>query len=143
MNQDDYVLEMDDQLKVIFTHSDSITFPFYECTTQKNLEKIKQSMSTLMQTGVSQNIVSGSDAKKMEPKGTQARLNGNPKMHKPIKENKRIPPCHSIISNSGSNLEYTSEFIDIHSKHLVKELESFVEDGGIQAFKEALNHRSI
>ena len=184
MNEDDYVLEMDDQLKAIFIHSDGTTSPFYERTTQKILEKMKQSMSTLIQTGVSQNMVSGSDAKKMEPNGKPAKLYGNPKMHKPIKENRRIPPCRPIISNSGSNLEFASAFIDLHSKHLVKELESFVEDtpdflrilqgenqrgsqttnsfpvtidvtslytnipkhgedGGIQAFKEALNRRSM
>ena len=128
MNEEHYVLEMDDQLKAIFTHPDGTTSPFYERTTQKNLEKMKQNMFILIQTGVSQNIVSGSDAKKMEPNGKPAKLYGNPKMHKPIKENRRIPPCRPIISNSGSNLENASEFIDIHSKHLVKELKSFVED---------------
>ena len=184
MNEGDYVLEMDDQLKAIFTHPDGTTSPFYERTTQKNLEKMKQSMSILIQTGVSQNIISGSDAKIMEPNGKPAKLYGNPKMHKKIKENRKIPPCRPIISNSGSNLEKASEFIDIHSKHLVKKLESFVEDtpdllrilqgenqrgpqktnsfpvtidvtslytnipkngqdGGIQAFKNALNRRSM
>ena len=85
-------------------------------------------MSTLIKTGVSQGIISSSDAKTMEPTGQPACLYGNPKMHKGIKENRRIPPCRPIVSNSGSNSEQLSAFVDIRSKHLVKELDSYVED---------------
>jgi hypothetical protein len=68
------------------------------------------------------------DAKKMEPNGQPARLYGNPKMHKGIKENRRIPSCRPIVSNSGSNSEHLFAFVDTQSKHLVKELDSYVED---------------
>ena len=183
MLREDYELEMYEQLKAIFTHSDGTKSPFYEPTTQKALNKMRQKMSALIKTGVSQGIISSSDAKTMEPTGQPACLYGNPKMHKGIKENRRIPPCRPIVSNSGSNSEQLSAFIDIQSKHLVKELDSYVEDtpdflrilqgenqrgpqmtdsfpvtidvtalytniptdgqdGGVEAFKEALNRRS-
>jgi hypothetical protein len=183
MNQDDYELEMYDQLKAVFTHSDGTKSPFYERTTQKIFDKMKQRMSSIIQTGLSQNIISSSDAKIMDPSGQPGKLYGTPKMHKGIKENRKIPPCRPIVSNSGSNSEYMSAFVDIQSKHLVKNLESYVEDtpdflrilhgenqrgpqmtnafpvtidvtalytniptvgqdGGIEAFKEALNKRS-
>ena len=47
-----------------------------------------------------------------------------------IKELKKENAFHhvDIISNSGSNTEFISAFVDIHSKNLVKKLESFVED---------------
>ena len=47
-----------------------------------------------------------------------------------IKELKKKNAFHHVdtISNSGSNTEFISAFVDIHSKNLVKKLESFVED---------------
>ena len=49
-------------------------------------------------------------------------------MKKKIEEGKSIPSCRPIISNSGSNSEFLSAFVDTHSKHLVKKLNSYVED---------------
>ena len=64
----------------------------------------------------------------MEPNGTPGRLYGIPKIHKEIPEGKLLPPLRSIVSNSGSNIEYCSAWIDIHSKHLGKKLASYVKD---------------
>ena len=119
---------MDDQLKAVFTHSDCTKSPFYERTTQKFFDKMKQRMSSIIRTGVSQNIISSSDAKIMEPNGQPGKLYGVPKMHKGIKENRRIPPCCPIVANKGSNSEKMSGFVDTQSKHLVKNLDSYVED---------------
>ena len=44
----------------------------------------------------------------MQPSGKPNRLYGLPKVHKGIKEGKKIPPCMPIVSNSGSNNEMLS-----------------------------------
>ena len=64
----------------------------------------------------------------MQPSGKAGKLYGLPKLHKEPQAGKSIPKCRPIISNCGSNTEQISAFIDIHSKHLVKKLDSFVED---------------
>ena len=51
-----------------------------------------------------------------------------PKVHKGMKEGKNIPPCRPIVSNSGSNTEMISAFVYHYSKHLVKDLASYVQD---------------
>ena len=73
-------------------------------------------------------FISDDDRKYMEPKGKGGRLYGLPKLHKGIPENKRIPPCRPIVSNSGANTEHLSAFVDFYSKHLVKLLPSYVQD---------------
>ena len=45
-----------------------------------------------------------------------------------VHEGCKIPSCRPIVSNSGSNTENISALIDHYSKHLVKELDSYVED---------------
>ena len=64
----------------------------------------------------------------MQPSGKPNRLYGLPKVHKGIKEGSNIPPCRPIVSNSGSNTETISALVDHYSKHLVKDLSSYVQD---------------
>ena len=64
----------------------------------------------------------------MEPNRIPGCLYGIPKIHKNREEGKTLPPLRPIVSNSGANTEYCSAWIDIHSKHLVKNLPSYVED---------------
>ena len=64
----------------------------------------------------------------MEPSGKPNRFYLIPKVHKGIKQNRNIPPCRPIVSNSGANTENISALVDYYSKHLVKHLDSYVED---------------
>ena len=64
----------------------------------------------------------------MQAHDTPGRLYGIPKVHKKREEGKNLPPLRPIVSNSGSYSENCSAWIDIHSKHLVKNLPSYVED---------------
>ena len=63
----------------------------------------------------------------MQPSGNPNRLYGLPKVHK-FKTGDKIPPCRPIVSNSGANTEMISAFVDHYSKHLVKDLKSYVQD---------------
>ena len=49
-------------------------------------------------------------------------------MHKQIPATSKIPPCRPKISNSGSNTELISALVDHYTKHLVKNLKSYVQD---------------
>ena len=128
MNTDDYIIEMETQLRATFKNEDGTESKFYIPVKENVLNKKKKEISNLIKYGLEQNIISQSDSKIMEPNGIPGRLYGIPKLHKGIKEGKRIPPCRPIISNSGSNTEFSSAFVDIHSRNLVKKLDSFVED---------------
>ena len=127
MNTDDYIMEMESQLKATFKNPNKTISQFYIPTKEDSLKRIKMEILRLIQSGVDQNIISKSDAKTMEPNGKPGKLYGVPKLHKGIPEGKQLPPCRPIVSNSG-NTEYSSAFIDFHSKHLVKMLDSYVED---------------
>ena len=104
------------------------TSRFYVEVEQKALLEQKKNIEKLIEKGFQLNIISESDKNFMKPSGKSNRLYGLPKVHKGIKEGRNIPPCRPIVSNSGSNTENISAFVDHHSNHLVKQLESYVED---------------
>ena len=112
----------------VFKNSDGTESNFYVPVKEDSLHKKKTEILRLIKSGVEQKIISDADAKIMEPNGKPGKLYGVPKLHKGIQEGQRIPPCRPIVSNSGSNTEHTSAFIDQHSKHLVRKLDSYVED---------------
>ena len=113
-------------ISAVFKNKDSTSSPFYEKIEPKALEVQKKTIEKVIQKGFELEIISKSDKDYMMPSGKPNRLYGLPKMHKI--EGKKFPPCRPIVSNSGSNTENISAFIDHHSRHLVKKLKSYVED---------------
>jgi hypothetical protein len=128
MKGSDYIGEMSSQLNALFTDENGITLPFYEKTDIKSLELQTKSVALLVEKGYLQNLISKTDKTIMQPSGKPNRLYGLPKVHKNIKEGNNIPPCRPIVSNSGSNTEMISALVDHYSKHLVKDLPSYVQD---------------
>ena len=128
MNTEDYVNEMNTQLTTVFKNNDETESHFYTPVTKDVLEKKRKEISKFINDGCTASIISKTDLEIMEPNGTPGRLYGIPKIHKKTQDGKRLPPCRPIVSNSGSNTEHCSAWIDIHSKHLVKNLVSYVED---------------
>ena len=124
----DYLDEMSSQLKAKFTHENGSSSHYYEKTDMKSLDIQKKSVIQIIEKGVQLNLISKADKNIMLPSGKPNRLYGLPKVHKGIKEGKNIPPCRPIVSNSGSNTEMISAFVDYYSKHLVKDLNSYVQD---------------
>ena len=55
-------------------------------------------------------------------------LYGQPKCHKEMKEDQKIPVCRPICSQSGANSEWCSKFVDFHAKSLMHEIPTFIED---------------
>ena len=121
---------MSSQLNTYFTDENGTTSSFYEKTDLKSMEEQKNSVALLVEKGYQQNLISKSDKNIMQPSGKPNRLYGLPKVHKGIKEGSNIPPCRCrpIVSNSGSNTETISALVDHYSKHLVKDLSSYVQD---------------
>ena len=128
LNLSDYLDEMSSQLKAKFTHENGSSSNYYEKTDIKALEMQKKCVIQVIEKGVQLNLISKADKSVMLPSGNPNRLYGLPKVHKGIKEGKNIPPCRPIVSNSGSNTEMISAFVDHYSKHLVKDLKSYVQD---------------
>ena len=120
LNTDDYISEMHSQLKAVFKNPDGTTTQFYVPVREDSLIQQKTKLINLIKTGVEQNIVSVSDAKVMELNAKPGRLYGVPKLLKDITQGKRLPPCRPIVSQSGASTEHCSAFVDMHSKHLVK-----------------------
>ena len=67
--------------------------------------------------------------------GKAGRLYGQPKCHKEMKENQKIPVCRPICSQSGANSEWCSKFVDFHVKGLVHEIPTFIEDTAPEVIK--------
>ena len=120
MNQTDYLIEVSDHISATFTHEDSTFSYFYEEVNKDILEQQKASIHIAVIKGYDLNLISKSDQKFMEPSGKPNRFYLIPKVHKGIKENRNIPPCRPIVSNSGANTENISALVDFYSKHLVK-----------------------
>ena len=59
---------------------------------------------------------------------TPARLYGNPKVHKPAREDLGIPPLREIVSCSGSNTEGLGKLIDSVTRPVDEGCSSFLED---------------
>ena len=117
MNQPDYINEMDSQLKATFKKEDGTEIPFYEKASERDLATQKGEITRLIEAGRSNSFISESDSKLMVPSGKPGRMYGLPKIHKTIPEGKRIPSCRPICSQSGSNTEFISRFVDHHAKH--------------------------
>ena len=128
MNTTDYIKEMEKQLKVKFTNHDGTLLPFYVQATEKDLAAYKNDIARALKLGLKEGYVSSSDFRAMTPNGEPGRLYGLPKVHKTIKPGEQIPPCRPIVSNSGSNTEAISYFVDHHAKEVTKNIASFVED---------------
>ena len=128
MNSSDYVQEMQGQLQAVFKDQDGSETSFYVPAKQKDLDTQKKLIIDVIQSGVDLDLISKNDQKIMDPSGKPGRLYGLPKIHKGIKEGKRIPACRPIVSNSGANTEYISALVDHYSKSQVRKLPSYVED---------------
>ena len=128
MNLKDYLIEVSDHVNAKFTNQDSTTSFFYEEVSKDTLDQQKAIVHEAIKKGYDLNLISKSDQKFMEPSGKPNRFYLIPKVHKGIKENRNIPPCRPIVSNSGANTENISALVDFYSKHLVKYLDSYVED---------------
>ena len=135
MNTKDYVQELESQLKATFKKADGSTVPFYVKSNESELDKQKTELQKLIDLGNSQGFISDNDAKTMSPSGKAVRLYVQPKCHKEMRENQKIPVCRPICSQSGANSEWCSKFVDFHVKGLVHEIPTFIEDTAPEVIK--------
>ena len=94
------------------------------------MKKQQEDITKLIKVGQENEWITESDAKAMMPPGEKGagRLYGLPKIHKGIPVGKNIPKCRPIVSQSGSNTEGISKYVDSHAKDLMRRIESYVED---------------
>ena len=100
--------------------------PFYVPAEQKDLGTQVKRVNDLVDLGHSKGFISDNDKTAMKLQTHKGcRLYGQPKVHKGIKQGAKIPPCRPIISNSGSNTEKISSYIDHFAKAEVFKLPSY------------------
>ena len=128
MSTSDYLIEVSDHLTATFTNEDSTILNFYEEVNKDTLKKQTETVQKTVNKMFNLDLISKSDKEFLQPSGKPNRFYIIPKVHKGIKKDRNIPPGRPIVSNSGSNTENISGLVDHYSKHLVKNLDSFVED---------------
>ena len=119
LNLSDYLNEMNKQLSATFEQPDGSVVPFYKKSNKGELDQQKKEIEALIETGNLNGYITDNDARTMAPSGRGGRLYGQPKVHKPIQGDSKIPPCRPIVSQPGSNTEYASKFVDHYSKPLI------------------------
>ena len=81
MNTQDYVKEVDESLKAIFSH-EGVNIPFYTKASERQLKEKQKEIKEIVDVGVKNNFISPSDQKEMQPNGVEGRLYGLAKVHK-------------------------------------------------------------
>ena len=93
MNTDNYIGEMDTQLRAVFKSSDGTKNRFYIPAKEDSLIKEKKKILNIIKSGVEQKIISKSDAKNHGAKWKTRQTIWFPKLHKGIQNGKLCQPC--------------------------------------------------
>ena len=96
-------------------------FLTFQLTFQIELER-------LIEMGNNQGFISDSDVKEMAPNGKAARLYGQPKVHKPIPEGKRIPHVALFAVNLGLIQSLHQNLKTFTLKTFGEKIPTFLED---------------
>ena len=128
MNYEDYVTSCNQHLTATQPQPDGPPLPYYKKTTSQEFNKLKQSISAVLNIGKEREYLSNAEFKAMLPteKGS-GRFYQLFKVHKSYPEGS-LPPGRPIVSGNGSVTENISKFVDFHSKCLTKNVPSFIED---------------
>ena len=101
----------------------------YPPASSQQLKQEWRRLKALVEEGVREGFVNEKDGKVAMPKEpTPARLYGNPKVHKPIREDIGIPPLREIVSCAGSNTEGLGKIVDSYTRPVDEACPSFIQD---------------
>ena len=102
--------------------------PYYKPATQRDLNKLKQNICTILDEGKEKKILTNEEYKMMQPQDKgPGRFYQILKVHKSYPEGS-LPPGRPIISGNGSITENLSKYVDFHTKPLVEKIESHLQD---------------
>ena len=119
----------DHEVKEHLCQRNEMNNPYYEKVTDKYMKEAKHEIMEALHEGYDNGFMSRTEYEEMKPtdKGP-GRFYIIPKVHKPVKPNHILPPCRPIVAGCGSITENVSKFIDYHSKDLVKNIPSYIQD---------------
>ena len=124
-----YDQAMKEKLRQTFVDTNGNEVLKYPKASKQQLTREYKRIKDLVEEGREKGFVSEKDAAVAMPsEPTPARLYGNPKVHKPIREDLGIPPLREIVSCSGSNAEGLAKLVDSFTKPVDESCDSFLED---------------
>ena len=124
-----YEAAMKEKLNQTFEDENGQVQLKYPPATKQQLKKEWRLIKELVEEGVREGFVGEKDGAVAVPKEpTPARLYGNPKVHKPIREDIGIPPLREIVSCAGSNSEGLGKIVDSYTRPVDENCRSFLQD---------------
>ena len=128
MNYDDYVTSCNKHLTATQPQPAGPPLPYYKKATTQDFNKLKQSIDAVLDFGKQNEYLSNVEYKMMRPVDKGAgRFYQLYKVHKSYPEG-CLPPGRPIVSGNGSLTENLSKFVDHHSKILINNIPSFIQD---------------
>ena len=128
VDYDDYVDSCNQHLLSSQQQPSGPSLPYYKPSSEKDLDTMKQKITSVLKDGLNQKWISKSEFNAMNPtdKGP-GRFYQIFKVHKEY-EPGSIPPGRPIVSGNGSITENISRFVDAHAKKVIHEIPAFIED---------------
>ena len=124
-----YDAALREKLTQTFVNADGIEQPKYPPATKQQLKAEWRLLKSLVEEGVREGYIGEKDGKVAMPREpTAARLYGNPKVHKPIREDLGIPPLREIVSCAGSNTEGLGKLVDYYTRPVDEACSSYLQD---------------
>ena len=124
-----YEQAMQEKLAQKFTDANGEEEWKYPKATKQQLTREFKILKALVEEGKEKGFIGEKDAAVAMPdEPTPARLYGNPKVHKPAREDLGIPPLREIVSCSGSNTEGLGKIVDSFTRPVDEACASFLQD---------------
>ena len=124
-----YDQAMREKLAQKFTDANGNEGLKYPKASKQQLAREFRLLKSLVEEGREKGWIGDKDAAiAMPSEPTPARLYGNPKVHKPTREDLGIPPLREIVSCSGSNTEGLGKLVDSVTRPVDESCNSFLQD---------------
>ena len=124
VNFEDYIKTANEHLAETLKDGEGNEKPYYKKVTEQAMERAKEKITKLLQSGFDNEIISKTELDAMcTDDKTASKLYCNFKIHKP---HEHIPPVRAIINGRGSILENPSKYVDFHIKELANKHETYI-----------------
>ena len=130
MNRQDYIKEISEQhLQAYVINETGKQVPVYREVDPLMLGVHHSRIKQFAEDAATEGFITAETARRLIPEQpSEGRAYGLVKAHKPVEQNKNIPPLRLVVSGSGSNTENASLFVDYHCKHIPASLPSHIQD---------------
>ena len=129
LDYNDYVKSCENHLKsTLLQPNDNPPLPYYTTATNHDINEAKKEILSTLQEAKQLGWITNQEFKAMDPSNAGiGKFYQIFKVHKEYEEGS-IPPARPIVNGIGSITENISKFVDHHTRPLVQELPTFLED---------------